>query len=119
MTRVARERWAKLVARWKESGLSAAEFAAEANINARSLAWWRWHLASEQTTAKRGSRSSARARSTEMTTTISPLTFIEMGATETIEGLEVVLRSSVRIKVRPGFDSATLVRLLDVLEQRR
>jgi hypothetical protein len=33
--------------------------------------------------------------------------------------VEVVLPSGVRIQVRPGFDSGTLGRLLDVLEGRR
>jgi hypothetical protein len=33
--------------------------------------------------------------------------------------LEVVLASSVRIRVRPGFDSTTLGRLLEVLEPKR
>jgi hypothetical protein len=52
-------------------------------------------------------------------TAISPLTFVEMTAAPETDRLEVVLASSVRIRVRPGFDSATLGRLLDVLEARR
>jgi hypothetical protein len=52
-------------------------------------------------------------------TTISPLTFVEMSDPIEGEALEVVLPSRVRIRVRPGFDVATLGRLLDVLEARR
>jgi hypothetical protein len=52
-------------------------------------------------------------------TAITPLTFVEMPAGMEAEPLEVVLPSSVRIRVRPGFDSPTLGRLLDVLESRR
>jgi hypothetical protein len=52
-------------------------------------------------------------------TQISPLTFVEMAAVIDAQPLEVVLPSSVRIRVRPGFDSPTLGRLLDVLESRR
>jgi hypothetical protein len=42
-----------------------------------------------------------------------------MTAPAALDKLEVVLPSMVRICVRPGFDAATLGRLLDVLEQRR
>src|SRR5688572_27597837 len=43
-SRVAREEWAKRVERWCESGLTAAEFAAELGINARTLTYWKWVL---------------------------------------------------------------------------
>jgi hypothetical protein len=46
------------------------------------------------------------------------LTFVEMTAPIATEALEVVLPTTVRIRVRPGFDDATLGRLLDVLERR-
>jgi hypothetical protein len=42
-----------------------------------------------------------------------------MTAPVTVDKLEVVLPSTIRVCVRPGFDAATLGRLLDVLEQRR
>ncbi len=43
-----REAWAKRVERWKDSGLSAKEYAAETGLNAHSLSWWRWRLAGGQ-----------------------------------------------------------------------
>jgi len=118
MSRGTHETWAKRVEALKASGLSVARFAAEAKINPRSLAWWRWHLRTGRKTPKRDERRSRGRRSAAMATTISPLTFIEMRSAEVTDGLEVVLRSGVRIKVRPGFDSPTLALLLDVLEQR-
>ncbi len=45
MDRTSREEWAKRVERWRDSGLTAAEFAAELGINAHSLSWWKWRLA--------------------------------------------------------------------------
>lgn len=39
-----RQEWAKRIERWKDSGLTAAEFAAETGISAKSLSWWRWNL---------------------------------------------------------------------------
>ena len=120
MGRSTREEWAARVAQWKSSGRTAAEFASEVGVSARSLSWWKWQL---ESTTRSGSPKRARARQQpeliEKPTTISPLTFVEMPPAIEADRLEVVLASSVRIRVRPGFDSATLERVLDVLEARR
>ena len=50
---------------------------------------------------------------------ITPMTFVEMSAPISTDALEVILPTTVRVCVRPGFDDKTLGRLLDVLEQRR
>jgi hypothetical protein len=42
--RINRAEWAKRVARWEGSGLTAKEFAAELGINPRSLVFWKWQL---------------------------------------------------------------------------
>lgn len=120
MERRAREVWAERVAKLTESGLTLREFASQLGINHRSLSWWKWQLASKapDTAPKRTRRRQAPAPIAKATT-ISPLTFVEMTATTETDGLEVVLPSSVRIRVRRGFDAATLGRLLDVLEARR
>jgi transposase len=114
-----REQWAKRVERWKDSGLSAKEFAAETGLNAHSLSWWRWQLSKGDTAAEPQRRRRSRAAIRELAT-LSPMKFVEMTtAPVTLEKLEVVLPSTIRVCVRPGFDAATLGRLLDVLEQRR
>jgi hypothetical protein len=114
MERASRETWAKRVERWRDSGLTAKEYASELGIKAHSLSWWKWRLSSE-TRAPR----EARARSAKKAPTSGPLTFIEMTPPVASEPLEVVLPSSLRIRVPAAFDAATLGRLLDVLEQRR
>ena len=124
MGRSTREEWAARVARWKDSGLTAAEYASEVGISARSLAWWKWRLGSKTRADAAGrvlARRAPEARATTAAATppISPLTFVEMTATLEADRLEVVLPSSLRVRVRPGFDGATLGRLLDVLEARR
>jgi hypothetical protein len=43
-----RDLWAKRVERWKDSGLTAKEFAAEMGINPQTLAYWRWRLKAEE-----------------------------------------------------------------------
>jgi DNA-binding transcriptional regulator YiaG len=44
MAREPREVWEKRVARWRESGLKAKEFACEVGVNANTLAHWAWRL---------------------------------------------------------------------------
>jgi transposase len=115
MERVSREAWVKRVERWRDSGLTAKEYAAEAGINAHSLSWWKWRLSSGATVQGRGPR---RRPSTPSPVTTSPLTFVEMTTAVAREPLEVVLPSSIRILVPSTFDAPTLGRLLDVLEHR-
>ena len=46
-TRVSRDEWAKRVERWRDSGLTTAEFAAELGINPHSVTYWAWALKRE------------------------------------------------------------------------
>jgi transposase len=120
MERTTRKVWAERVAKLKESGLTLRQFASQIGINHRSLSWWKWQLASKASgTAPKRTRHDQAPTAIAKTTTISPLTFVEMTAATETDRLEVVFSSSVRIRVRPGFDAATLGRLLDVLEARR
>jgi hypothetical protein len=105
--------WAKRVARWKASGLRAKEFGAKFGIKPKSLEWWKWRLGSDAK-RRRTPVKSARLPATAM----APLTFVEMATGLGHESLELVLANGVRIRVPPGFDAATLLRLLDVVELR-
>ncbi len=112
-----REIWAKRVERWKESGLTAKQFASEVGVSPHSLSWWSWRLRS------RSKGRPAARRTATMTiagkSTVSPLTFVELTAAARNDALEVVLTTGVAVRVRPEFDARTLTRLLDVLEERR
>lgn len=112
-----RTAWVQHVERWKASGLSAKEFSAESGINWRSLSWWKWRLAGGEVKRKR--RSAPEATSPALAKSLAPLSFVEVTASVAREPLEVVLPSALRVRVPAGFDDATLVRLLDVLEKRR
>ena len=118
-----RETWAKRVERWKDSGLSAKDFAAELGINARSLSWWRWQLSKSdavgETPRPRRRRSRSPSATAPLAKALSPMTFVEMTAAVMPEPLEIVLPSTLRVRVPTGFDDATLGRLLDALERRR
>jgi hypothetical protein len=47
------------------------------------------------------------------------MTFVEVTAPATAEPLELVLPSSIRIRIPSLFDARVLGRVLDVVEQRR
>jgi hypothetical protein len=115
MDRTSREEWAKRVERWGDSGLTAKEYAAEIGIKAHTLSWWKWRLSSGAPAHGRRRRA-RRAPTTGAGAT--PLTFVEMATAVAPELLEIVLPSSVRIRVPSAFDGSTLARLLDVLEAR-
>ncbi len=115
MGRATREEWTVRVAQLKQSGLSLARFAAQIGVNAKTLSWWRTQLAAASTSPKR-----VRVRNRqERSAALAPLNFIEMTTSIDSGPVEVVLPSGISVRVRPGFDSSTLVRVLDVLDSRR
>src|SRR5690348_5043080 len=105
-----REQWTRRIERWKESGHPAKEFVAELGINARSLSWWKWQLskpdATEAATRPRRRRSRSSPVSAPLAKTISPMTFVEMTTSVVSEPLEIVLPSTLRVRVPVGFDDA-------------
>jgi len=111
MGRSSRDEWAKRVERWVDSGLTAAEFAAEAGINPRTLTFWKWQLRRER---DRGGRPRTRG-------------FVEVVAPARGDGavektrpasLEVVLLDGTVIRVPQRFDRAAFKDLLGALERR-
>ena len=136
MARQTREDWAKRIERWKESGLTAAEFAAEAGINAHSLSWWQWKLSAEARTRDPAPTSAAtteppsdvepiisrrkprrRRRRRSKPVAAQSMTFVELTPPPRSEALEVVLASGRHIRVPIGFDAPTFERLLGILER--
>jgi hypothetical protein len=113
MERADRETWAKRVERWKDSGLSAAQFATEIGVSAKALSWWKLQLSKGQ------QRKPAQKRSRTRKVALSQMTFVEMSAPGRSDALEIVLPSGVRIRVPAPVDSDALGRVLDMLEKRR
>jgi transposase len=119
MPRASRSEWEKRVQRWKDSGLSAKEFAAETGLNAVTLANWRWKLseggcaAVENTEAQpdaQAQRSGVDGRFVEMSL-VAPA--------EVPAPLELVLSRGIRVRVHAGFDDVTLARLVRAVEAAR
>src|SRR5262245_45922496 len=109
MERATREAWTKRVERWKDSGLSAREFAAEIGVHPKSLSWWKWQLESK---AKQRRVRKAR-RKAPVRRAISPLTLVEMTPPVRREAFEVLLGNGTTVRVAPDFDADALNRLLE------
>jgi hypothetical protein len=67
VARAAREEWTKLAQRWKESGLTAREFASETGLKATTLSHWKWRVKRESEPESKDIRRSSRARRTSLT----------------------------------------------------
>ena len=125
--RTTRATWEKRVERWRDSGLSVAEYSRELGISARSLKWWGWKLSADARSAgpkteprKRRKVRTPRRRA-PATPAVTPLTFVEMTPAAVAPGatpIEIVLRTGVQLRVSVGFDAPTLERVLDVVERR-
>jgi len=106
--RTGRDEWAKRVARWKDSGLTAKEFATELGINPRSLVFWKWQLGKGSGPAAESVKSGrAPAR---------PLPLIELGQVAAPVQFELELGGGRRLAIPSTFDADALRRLLAVLE---
>jgi transposase-like protein len=109
MARSRREVWVGRVERWIASGQSARAFAAQIGVNANTLANWRWKLRESEV-------------SRESSVAPTAMAFVEVdGGTLAArdERLEIVLAGGQVVRVPRDFDSSSVARLLDLLEQRR
>jgi transposase len=91
--------------------LTAAEFAAEAGINPRTLTFWKWRLRRER---GRGGRPRTGGFVEVVAATPGGAVVEKAGPAS----LEVVLRDGTLIRVPPRFDTAALKDVLGALEGR-
>ena len=114
-----REVWSKRVERWKDSGLSAREFASEMGINHHTLSYWRWKLSNKATKAptrrKPVSFVEVVAEGGDQSTATDPPAALEPSRDECPRPLEIVLRDEMRIRVPVHFDAETLRRVVATL----
>lgn len=106
----------KRVERWRDSGLTLKEFAAEIGVNANTLAGWRWRLGNEGG----GAGASRVPRFLEIVATrdgersATPASAMQPAA----EPFELVLSGGWRVRIPVQFDGPALRRLVDALEAR-
>lgn len=100
MGRATRQEWAKRVERWVDSGLTAAEFAAEMGINARTLTYWKYQLKKEAGSPTRKTIKAGQPRARPRAETVPPFVQVEPAApaaTFDVEVGDVVLRLPLSI----------------------
>jgi hypothetical protein len=100
--------WERMIRQWRNSGLSVRDFCAEKDLTEPSFYAWRRTIAQRDAAAVH----------------FMPVRVVEeetRGATEHggNSGLELVLASGRLLRIGPGFDAATLQRLLALLEGSR
>lgn len=108
--RASREEWQKRVDRWKESGLTAKEFAAETGINAGTLQFWRYKLNASEPKVRR--RRATRAEASILSSIVEVPTPVVAHDSR----FEIELGNGRRLRVSPAFDASALKALLAVLD---
>lgn len=115
MARATRQAWVERVAQWQNSGLTARAFAESAELNAHSLANWKYRLGREQ--RERAGKAGVSKRQTRLARVPKP-TFIEARSALSaapIAAVELLLRDEITVRVPVGFDEDTLARVLRVV----
>ncbi len=114
-TRVSREEWAKRVERWRDSGLTTAEFAAELGINPHSLTYWAWTLKREAGGQKRVWPKKSRKQEVARKGVASSTPFVEVKSHTSRAQFELEIRGR-RLHIPESFDAQQLRSLLEILE---
>ena len=108
--RASRDEWQKRVDRWKESGLTAKEFASETGINAGTLQFWQYKL-------KKGE---SKVRSRRLTRTQASIlsSIVEVPTPGAIQDsrFEIELRNGRRLRVPAVFDVSAFTAPLGILD---
>ena len=117
--RAGREEWARRVERWRDSGLTTAQFAAELGINPKSLTYWAWTLKREAAGQKRVWPAKRRGTVPPTTATVpakaAPAGFVEVSSRAGLQRFELEVRGR-RLHIPSDFDVQQLRSLLEVLE---
>ncbi|MGK3961082.1 IS66 family insertion sequence element accessory protein TnpB [Sorangium sp. So ce118] len=98
-----RAEWPERVERWERSGLSAEKFARREGYKPKQLYWWRWKLRAEGPAQPSPSPEPPR---------FLPVHVVADASLVAPEPIEIALPNGRVVRVRPGFDPATLERVL-------
>jgi hypothetical protein len=111
--KASREEWLERVRAWAASGLSCGEFARRRGLNGQTLSWWRWRLRLDGERLEPVSKGKAPLALVEVTPALQ-------GVWPRVEAECIELEvGGIQVRVPGGFESATLARVLEVLEARR
>ena len=100
--------WGERVRRWKDSGLTAAQFAAQEGLpRAQALSWWAHHLSRSKESKKAPNFKLVRVEPVASSSPDAPRSRVD------------ILRNGYTVSVSSGFDEETLRRVFAVLEVGR
>ena len=113
-THTRREEWQKRIERWRDSGLSAEQFAAELGINAGTLKYWKYRL------GKQAAGIADPAPTRQRSTVRHRASFVEVPPATVVASSAFVLElgDARRLQIPAHFDVSALERLLSVLGRR-
>ena len=116
-THTSRAEWQKRIERWRESGLTAEQFATELGINAGTLKYWKYRIGkdSKDSTAGLATEQKPRRSKTPRATSL-----VEVQAATMVAPSSFVLElgRDRRLQIPSQFEAPALERLLSVLERR-
>ena len=112
--RTGRAEWRKRIERWRDSGLSAEQFAAELGINAGTLKYWKYRIGKESTGSV-AAKPKPRRGDAPLATSL-----VEVHAATMVAPSSFVLEfgQGRRLQIPSQFDASALERLLSLLEHR-
>jgi transposase-like protein len=133
-----RQFWRRLSEEFQTTGLSYRELASKHNVNPKTLEWWVRQFRKERNEESRSAQSAfvevtplVSVSSVQAPLTAAPshrchISAVQTERTETgrapesmhLSGIELLVAGH-QLRLSTGFDSATLSRVLDVLEARR
>lgn len=94
--------WRKVFSRWRRSGLSVREFCQAEGVNEPRFYWWRRKLETAEAPKP----------------AFLPVHVIANDAEPVVsQSIEVVLHNGRCLRVPPGFDAETLVKLVELLDR--
>ena len=106
--RTSREEWRKRMERWKDSGLTAEQYATELGIKASTLKYWKYELAKPALEKRHKPAGSSRADSPSLIE-LQPI------VTASAATFDLEIGDGRRLRIPAGFDVGSLERLLEVL----
>ncbi len=111
------EYWRRVLARQRQSGLTATDFCEREQIKASALSWWARELREREGTRRKGAASKAPSKKPKRSAFV-PVKLIEASprASAASAAVEIVTRGGHVIRLQPGFDAVTLRRAVAALE---
>jgi hypothetical protein len=108
--------WRKILEECERSGLRRSEFCRRNGLRETTLSWWARELRRRDQAGRKSALPKVSPARKSPGHAFVPVRVIEAPARETVQDVEVVTRGGHVVRVRPGFDAATLRQVIAALE---